>query len=542
MIGLIQILGGLALFMFGVRQLSGGMEKLAGERIQQWLRMVTADRLRSALFGATATAFLQSSGLLMVTMIGLINANVMSVTQAIGIMLGQEIGATVTAQIVVFDVGAYRLLLVVAGYCIMEFLGRYDWRKYGEILFGIGLIFIGIEYMKMSLDHLTAYAWFERWMVIIGERPLLGIVTGFVVTSLIHSSTAVSSLAVAMGIQGAITLPAAIGIILGANIGSCVTGFLASLGQSHTARQASTAQILINLCGTILFIPFIEPYGRLLTAISSELPRQIANAHTFFNLTMAILLMPFVRQLAWLAARLTPRSKGPQEVKATAYIDERQLAVPSVALAEATRELIRVAEATAVMVSDACNALKEVDLAKATLVEDQERTLVDPVYKALTHFINLLLDRKLTRRQQQRCFQIKNLLVDVERIGDMAEDIAGFARERLSGNVTFTAAAEADLDYLWQQAHATYLLAIEAYSGGDVARAEETCRMESAFDHSYAQMRQAHIQRLEQGGCEARADVIFTETLRMLERISDHADNLAVSVIRSSAESGRLYA
>ena len=536
MIGLLQIVGGLALFMFGIRLLSTGMEKLAGDKIQRWLGKVTEGRMRSAGFGAVATAFLQSSGLLMVTMIGLINANLMTVQQSIGIMLGQEIGTTITAQIVVFDIGAFRLLLVIVGFAFLEYFESRDWKKYGEIMMGMGLIFVGMSYMSNSLDHLMEIPAFARLLVTMGQRPLIGILAGLVVTAVTQSSTAVTSMAVAMGMNAAITLEGAVGIILGANIGSCVTGFVASLGQSRTARQASIAQILINVFGVFLFMPFIDQYSSLVAATSDSLPRQIANAHTIFNLLVSAALVPFVRQIAAVSAWLTPKARAAEQPKATAFIDENQFSVPSVALSEAARELIRVGQITAEMVADGCQALVDLDTERIRRVVSREQEQVDPIDKELTRFINLLMNRDLTRAQQQRCFQIKNLLIDIERIGDMAEDIAGFAQERIDNRVVFTSAATEDLQALSRHAHETYLLAIACFAEDDAEKALRVCRLESEFDRIYGRTRLAHIRRLEAGGCQPQADVIFTETLRILERISDHADNLAVSVSRSLAE------
>ncbi len=533
MIGVLQIVGGLALFMYGIRMLSAGMEKLAGEKIQMWLGKVTENRLKSAGFGMMATAFLQSSGLLMVAMIGLINAKLMTVPQSIGIMLGQEIGTTLTAQIVVFDIGALRLLFVILGFLFLEYFEKRDWKKYGEILMGLGLIFVGMSYMSSSLKHLMEYPAFSGLLVTLGQRPLVGVVAGLVVTAITQSSTAVTSMAVAMGMNQAIALEGAIGIILGANIGSCVTGFVASLGQTRTAREASIAQIVINVFGVLLFIPFIDPYTRLVAATAQDLPRQIANAHTIFNVTVSVLLVPFVKQIAQLSAWLTPASRTPEKPKVTAFIDEMQYSVPSVALTQAARELVRVGTITAQMVADSCEALITLDEAKIQSVLAQENEQVDPIVKELAHFTNMLMNRDLTLTQQQRCFQIKNLLVDIERIGDMAEDIAELARERLENNVTFTAPGVEALQGLWSNALQTYLLAIQSFAENDTRKAREVCRMESEFDRLYGRMRLAHIHRLESGGCHSEADVIFTETLRLLERISDHAENLGVSVARS---------
>ena len=533
MIGILQILGGLALFMFGIRLLSAGMEKLAGDKIQKWLEKVTESRLRSAVFGTVATAFLQSSGLLMVTMIGLINANLMTVQQSIGIMLGQEIGTTVTAQIVVFDIGASRLLFVIVGFIFLECFEQRDWKKYGEILMGLGLIFVGMSYMSSSLDHLLKYPSFSNLLVTMGQHPYIGIIAGLVVTAITQSSTAVTSMAVAMGMNHAISLEGAIGIILGANIGSCITGLVASLGQARTARQASIAQIMINVFGVLLFLPFIDQYSHLISLTSNVLARQIANAHTVFNVVVSLILMPFIKELARISEWLTPASHTPEKPKATAFIDEMQYSVPSVALSEASRELTRVGNITAKMVQESCTALINLDTANIKSVVAQENDLVDPICKALASFTNTLVSKELTLAQQQRCFQIKNLLIDIERVGDMAEDIAEFAQERIVNQSVFSAPAIADLELLWNHAHRTYLLSIEAFTENDKEKARQVCLLESEFDKLYWKTRQEHIRRIEEGQCQPQADVIVTETLRLLERICDHADNLAVSVARA---------
>jgi phosphate:Na+ symporter len=533
MIGILQILGGLALFMYGIRCLSAGMEKLAGDQIQKWLGKVTSNGLKSAGFGAIATAVLQSSGLLMVTMIGLINANLMTVPQAISVMLGQEIGTTITAQIVAFDIGAYRLVLVIFGFIFLEFFPTRDWKKYGEILMGLGLIFVGMTYMASSLDNLMRIPAFADLLVTMSQHPFIGILAGLVITSITQSSTAVTSLAVAMGMSQVITLEGAIGVILGANIGSCITGFVASLSLSSKARQASIAQIMINVFGVLLFMPFISQYASLVSHTSHDLARQIANAHTIFNVLVSAILFPFVRQITRVSALVTPKERITRKTKVTTFIDEMQLGVPAVALSEAARELLRVGEISAQMLQDSCLALIHLDKTNIKSVLVQEEQLVDPIYHELVTFINKLINEDLSLQQQKRCFQMKNLLIDIERVADMAEDIAQYAQERLDNQVPFTPPAVEDLENLWTQAHKTYLLALHAFAVSDREEARQVCRMEIEFDKLYWHTRQAHIHRIEQGVCQPEADVIFTEILRLLERISDHADNLGVSVARN---------
>lgn len=533
MIGFVQILGGLALFMYGIRMLSMGMEKLTGDQIQKWMDRVTSNRIKSAAFGAVATAMIQSSGLLMVTMIGLLNSNLMTVQQAIGVMLGQEIGTTLMAQIVAFDIGNFRLIFIIFGFALIEFSRHHDWKKYGEISLGIGIVFLGMTLMSGALDILVEIDWVKQSMVYMGQHPLAGVLAGLVLTAMVQSSSAVTAMVVAMGLTQAISLEGAVGLILGANIGSCVTGFLASIGLSHSARQASIAQILINVIGVLLFIPFIQPFSDLVFLTSPNLSRQIANAHTIFNVTVSALMFPFPWLLARGAAWLVPERQKEAKPRLTAYIDEMQYRVPAVALTEAAREFTRLGEAAAEMLDHSRRALidQEMDYAQSVLVREDQ--FVDPVYKLLVEFVNTLMQEDLSIAQQKRCFQLRNLLIDVERVGDLAEDLAQVSIERSENNVPFSSEATQDLESLWRHAHQTFCLAVQAFRDGDRALARRVCQMENEFDHLYWKTRQGHITRLAEGVCNPEADVIFTETLRNLERISDHADNLGVSVSRS---------
>jgi phosphate:Na+ symporter len=533
MIGLVQILGGLALFLFGINMLSSGIEKLAGEKIQEWLDKVTNNRIKSAVFGSVATALVQSSSLIMVTMIGLINANLMTVEQAISVMLGQEIGTTMTAQIVSFHVGDFRLIFIIAGLIFLEFFPKRDWKKFGEILMGLGIIFVGMGFMSSALDSLIEIPWVANALLLLGRRSWLGILAGTVLTAITQSSSAVSSLVVAMGLSQAITLRGAIGIILGANIGTCITGLIASLKLSPTARQASIAQIIINISGVLIFLPFITPFANLIQGTSGILARQIANAHSIFNVAVSVILFPFTKQIASIAKSLAPVDPQKEKEKATKYIDENQYAVPSVAINEATRELLHMGEVTTEMITLSCQALLEKDMAKAERVLYLEDNIVDPVSRELERFLNTLMRSVLSNAQQSRSFQIKNLLVDIERVGDMAEDIAQFAQDRAITDIPFSDEAVEEFEHLWHYALSTYRLSLQAFRDKDHELAKEVCRIESEFDNTYLIARQNHIQRLETGCCQPKADVVYTETLRLLERISDHADNIGISVLQN---------
>jgi phosphate:Na+ symporter len=529
----LQVIGGLALFLYGMRLLSNGMEKLAGNRIQEWLDRMTSTPIRGAFFGFVATAIIRSSGLLMVTMISLINANLMTLEQAVGVMMGQEIGTTITAQIVAFHIGDLCFIFIALGLVMIEFAPRPSWRDYGEISLGFGALFLGMNLMADALKILAELPTVSTWLAMMGQNLLAGVLAGTVATAIVQSSSATTSLVVAMGMSQTITLPAAIALILGANIGSCVMGLLASARLSKASRQASMAQILINVIGVLLFLPFISPFASLVSQTSSALARQIANAHTFFNVTVSVALFPFVRYIARAARLLVPQSAEHEKPKLTAYIENHMHRFPAVALAEALRELVRIGERSAQMLERSRQALVENDALAVEWVLEQESEFVDPLCFIFETFVNTLMQESLSVSQQKRCFQFKHLLTDIERVADLAEDLAETAQKIKEHHVTFSAEALQELDRLCQHAHRTYSFALQALQDSDKALARRACRLEDEFDELYLEARQAHIRRLDEGVCSPEAGVMFVEVLRNLERVSDHADNLGVSVSRN---------
>jgi len=532
LLSFLQVLGGMALFLFGVRMLSTGMEKLAGNRIQEWLDRMTSHPLKGAIFGAGATALIQSSSLLMVTMIGLINANLMTLEQAVGVMMGQEIGTTLTAQIVAFKIGDLCLLCIAIGFILIEFAPHRGWRKYGEIILGFGILFLGMDLMSGALRVLAEMPVVAEWLASMGQHLAAGVLAGTIATAVVQSSSAITGLVVAMGISGAITLPGAIALLLGANIGTCITGLIASLRLSRAARRASIAQILINVAGVILFLPFISLFTIVVSRTSPSLPRQIANAHTIFNVAVSAALFPFVKQITRVAELLVPKRAEEEKPKLTAYIDERQYRLPPIALTEAVRELNRIGEITAAMIDRGRLALVENDLDAAQWVLEQEDEFVDPVCVVLEDFVNTLMEGNLSIAQQRRCFQLKNLITDIERVGDLTENLAQAAQRKVAHDVRFSPQATEELNRLCQHAYHTYTYALQAFRESDQILARRACLLEDELDALYLEARQGHIDRLNAGVCQPEADVIFVEALRNLERIGDHADNLGISVMR----------
>jgi phosphate:Na+ symporter len=472
-------------------------------------------------------------------MISLINANLMSLEQAISVMLGQEIGTTLTAQIAAFDMGEFFFIFVIAGFILLEFTAKGEWKKYGEIILGFGVLFLGMETMTSALKTLMALPAVADIMTVMGQKVLLGVLAGTVATAIVQSSSAVTGLVVALGLAGSITLPGAVALLLGANIGTCVTGLVAASRLSKASLQASIAQIFINVIGVLIFLPFITFFSNMVALTSADLGRQIANAHTIFNILVSLLMFPFVGLITKLVKKLIP-VKLVEEEKLTHYIDEGQLGVPSIAMNEAFRELLLVNETCIEMVERAVHALVYNDKEDMEWVLDKEPNYVDAVIDQLDVFVNHLYLTDLDEDQQKRAFQLKSLIVDIERVADLAENLAESAQEKIKDNVPFTEFGIKAIERLSENVFQSLKLAHAALRTKDINLAHQVIDRESHFDAMYLKERQMHIQRLEEDVCTPEADVIFLDSLRNLERISDHTENIAEQVLYNTPEKVQL--
>ncbi|MEN8173672.1 MAG: Na/Pi cotransporter family protein [Chloroflexota bacterium] len=532
MISIVQILGGMALFLYGVRVLSSGMEKIAGHKLQEWLDRMTNRPIKGAAFGAVATALIQSSSLLMVTMIGLINANLMTLEQVIGVMLGQEIGTTLTAQIIAFKVGDFSFIFIAVGLGMMEFSSKRSWQRLGEVILGFGVIFVGMQTMSGALKSVAQIPIVQTWLAYMGQHYLTGILAGTIATAVVQSSSAITGLVVAMGISQVISLPGAIAILLGANIGTCVTGLIASLQLSNASRRASVAQILINIIGVLIFLPFVTPFAKLVASTSSSLPRQIANAHTIFNVGVSAILFPFIKTITRASERLVPKTEAEEQEKLTQFIDDSQYRFPTIALNEATRELNRVGEITGEMIELGRLAIIENNADAAQEILFLETDVINPLCVTLENFINTLLQDDIGEDQTRYALHLKEMITDVERVSDLVWDLANIAQYNTPPRDIIGEQSAKDLNKMFKQTHRVYGFALQAVLDNDQHMAQLTCSMEEDMDHKYWKARKKLTKRSKAGKSNAKADLVYLEILRNLERISDHADSLSISVMR----------
>lgn len=525
----ISAAGGLALFLYGLRVLSSALKRATGERVRLLFERLTGTPSRGVFVGVVATGVLQSSSVAMVLLIGLINAGVLTLRQGIGIMLGAEIGTSVTAQLIAFKIGDYYLPMIAVGFVLSELFRGRRAGDAGRAMLGFGLLFLGMSVMTGGLRGLAKSEAVLNLLASLGANVPLGVLVGAGVTALIQSSSAMTALVIAMGSAGVLPLPAAIALVLGANIGTTVTAQLASLGASLAARQLARAQLLVNVIGAVVFIPFVPWYAELMARTSPLLARQIANAHTFFNVASTLACLPLVGGLAWLAGRIA-RGKEPMATARPKHLAEAFLAAPGVALNQARHELLRMADLTSVMVEKCRRGLLQREEAALTEVLDVEETVND-LKGEIEAYLERIPSDALSAREERRLHVLRHATGDIERVGDQAVNIAERGAILLRKGYPLSEAAQADLATMFAKATALYGRAVGALRDEDRDQAQEALHLEAEVDHLEKRSKEAHYRRLDAGICQAEAGTLYLEILHNLERIGDHAVNIAGDVL-----------
>jgi phosphate:Na+ symporter len=528
---LMELFGGLAIFVYGVHVLSEGLEKVAGGKLMTMLDKSLNHPLKQGLFGTIATALMQSSGLLMVTMIGLINANLLNLEQAIGIMLGQEIGTTITGQMVSFQIKGFNLIFLILGFFMMYFSSNRKMRMVGQPFFGFGIVFVGMSMMSSAGGVISKTPFFQQALAALSQHILLGVLVGAVFTAAIQSSTAMTGLVIAMGKSDSISLAVAVAIILGANIGSCIMGWLAAMQSGTHAKRASYAQIFINVIGVLIFLPFILPFTDLVSHTSAILARQIANAHTIFNVIVSLIMLPFVKPLARTIETLIPEKEDDKGKKVhTRFIDPRLINMPMMAVKLAMEEVLRMGWQTYEMLERSGEAMLKHDEDAVKWVFKHEKN-IDEICHSLESFLESIPGEKLSPEDQDKLEDMKHLITDIERIGDHANNLSEFACQLNHKKVSISKAGQKELQILFKKVLQNYKITLKALTSRDEKMVEKITSIEEEIDELEKSYKLNHIERLKKSICRPEADTIFVESLRNLERISDHAYNIALTLI-----------
>jgi len=446
---LMGLCGGLAMFLFGMEQMSEGLKAAAGDTLKDVLARLTRNRVMGAVTGAFVTAVLNSSSVTTVLVVGFISAGFMSLSQSVGIIMGANIGSTFTAQIVAFNVTQYALIMIAVGFYMLFASKREKTRHYGAMVMGLGLVFYGMGVMGDAMTPLRTYQPFIDLMVRM-ENPLLGILVGAVFTGLVQSSAATTGIAIVMATGGLITLPAGIALAFGANIGTCVTALLAAIGKPTDAVRAAVVHIMFNVAGVLLWVLFIPQLADFVAAISpaapelsgkarlaAEVPRQIANAHTVFNVANTLLFLGFTTTFARLAERLVPEKPAgvARIIVQPKFLDAEMLEIPSMALERVRFEIGHMGEIISEMMARLNEGFQHRDklkLDQVTLMDDK----VDILNEAILHYLSELRQHSLTDRQSSEFQALMSATINLESLADVIEtDLVTLGKDYLGSDM-----------------------------------------------------------------------------------------------------------
>lgn len=537
-------LGGLGMFLYGMSIMADGMQKTAGSRMSSFLGMLTNNRLLAVLLGALITAIIQSSGATTVMVVGFVSAGVLNLSQAVGVIMGANIGTTITAWILsmsqlgdAFEImkpGFYAPLMIGIGALLLVFAKGQKKKTIGEIMIGLGLLFMGLDFMSGSIGPYTNAPIFADAFALLGGNPLLGMGIGALVTAVLQSSSASVGILQTLAMNGIVTTNAAIYITLGQNIGSCVTAMLSSAGGSRTARQAAVMHLTFNLIGAIIFgvLGFVVFTIMPAFAGSHISAVEISMFHTIFNITMTSLLFPFGDQLvkiSGLVVKERPQDSpvGDKEtVKTLQHLDERIFESPAFAVETAALEVVHMGQITMKNVKRAMDAVLTGNLDEIETVYKTEKT-IDNMEKMLTEYLIKVDNLSLTERQKRVVNNLFYSVSDIERIGDHAENMAEEAEYMVEHHLDFTGTGRQDLESIGNSAVQAFFYAIDARQTGNLDSVRKVSQYEDDVDSQEEELREKHIERLSAGKCEPSAGVVFLDILSNLERISDHAYNLA---------------
>lgn len=526
---IIELLGGLGLFLYGMSLMGDGLENAAGEGLKNILEKVTSNRIIGILVGTIVTAIIQSSSATTVMVVGFVNAGLMNLSQALGIIMGANIGTTITAQLVAFKLDAIAPLFVFVGTIIIMIAKAKRRREIGNIILGFGILFTGMSAMSTAMKPLSSAPWFTQLILAIGDNWFIGIITGLALTALIQSSSATTGILIALANTGAINITLALPILFGCNIGTCVTALLSSIGTNKTARKTALLHLMFNFIGTIIAIPFLGILGDFVQITSSDISRQIANAHTVFNVLNTIILFPFSNYMIAFVDKIIPEDSDSVEKIGPKYIDDRLLETPVIAAGQIVKETIRMAN----------KAQKNVELAMNSFINDDEKSIkklyeneniINILEESITTYLVKLSKCDLSSKEKEMVSSTFHVIIDIERIGDHAKNIADLAGEKIDRKLKYSNNAINDLYEIYNLTMEALHIAINCYVTKDIEKAKSIIEVEEKINKLQKSFRQKHIQRLNDEKCTAYAGAIFLELINNFERIGDHSMNITEAV------------
>ncbi|MFO7951313.1 MAG: Na/Pi cotransporter family protein [Bacillota bacterium] len=522
-------LGGLGLFLFGIQIMASGMQKAAGDRFRRILEVLTNKPILGVLTGILVTILVQSSSTATVMVVGFANAGLMNLSQAISVIIGANVGTTVTAQLVSFEIWVIALPAIGFG-SLLNFFGRRRIQRYlGQTILGVGLLFLGMITMSDGMSPLQDLQAFYDMLLHFSAYPILGIIAGAIFTALIQSSSAATGVIIAMTTQNLIPFDSAVPLVLGTNIGTSFTAILASIGANVAARRAAAAHVVFNVVGVTLVLIFIVPFSDLMVHTAGEIPRQVANTHTAFNVFNTIVFLVFLKYFNRLICRIIP-GDGEKMDYGPKYLDSRILKTPAVAIGGAKQELLRMAGIAREMLDESLQVFQKGDLKKMKHI-DQMENLVDGLEEEINVYLSELSQHSMTQQQTKLVSNLMSAANDLERIGDHAENIMQLGEMKVEDKLPFSDTAVEEVSIFGSKISSMLEKAIRAFETNDKEQANEVVEEDKEIDIQEKYMRKAHIDRINTKKCYPSAGVIFLDLLSNLERVGDHAKNIAELVL-----------
>jgi phosphate:Na+ symporter len=536
-----NLIGGLGLFFFGMQTMSEGLKNMAGDRLRSILHMVTRVPIMGVVVGLIVTSLIQSSSATTVLVVGFVNAGLIVLKQAISVIIGANIGTTVTAWLVssmsVLNITHYALPAVGIGFGLKMFGKTKKARFRGQVIMGFGLLFMGLGFMQSGFAPLRESDHLREIFMRFGENPMLGVLVGMIVTMLIQSSSATIAIVQVMAFNGLISFPAAITLMLGGDIGTTITGQIASIGTNLEARRAAMAHTLFNVIG-VAYIMVLVYTGLFVKGIEFIIPGEItarnvmfyiAVANTVFKLVNASLFLPLIGYLEKAVIFLVPARKGHFE-SGPKYLEKHLLDTPPIATAQARAETVRMMKMATKSVSSAIKAFLEDDLSAARPVPKYEQA-VDNLQSAITQYLVELSQRGLTEEISQELPVLIHSVNDIERVGDHAENIVELAERKIEKKLSFTDDAMKDLTLMWNELSSMMIETAEALKKNDPSVAESVLEREHRINLFQEDLKDSHVSRLNSGQCNMISGVVFIDLVDNLEKIGDHLTNVAQGVI-----------
>ncbi len=526
----VTMAGGLGLFMFGMKMMGDELERAAGNSLRHFLEILTRNRFLGMVVGIVFTILVQSSSASTVMVVGFVNAGLMDLFQAAGVITGANIGATITAQLIAFKLTDVAPGLIFIGVLFIVFGKKAFLRQLGGIIAGFGILFLGMDLMSSPVSKLKEMPEVTELFTTFGKKPLLGIIVGVVITAIIQSSGASIGILQLLAEQGLITLESSIFIVLGAKIGTCATAMLSSIGTGKNARRTALLHLLFNVVNTTVcyFIFRLLPATEWISALSPNSPmRQIANAHVITSLIGAALFFPFINQFVGLVNLIIPGQDESATEMQLQYLNEPILKTPPAAVAAAIKELKRMLRISRDNLEMAMYRLisGRVTEDESTVIENREEQ-INFLQHEITRYLVLINQTELSEHEATLVGALFHAVNDVERIGDHSENLLEYAQVRTGEKVPISDAALAELQEMFDGVQELLDMTETAFDHRDDTRSAKAYAIEQRVDDLADVLQERHIERLNQGLCTPRSGALFSDTITNLERVADHAINI----------------